>query len=379
MHDLPPALRRARRAGSRSVDKGGATSRPWRSLLQRRVPARALADATRSLAVMVAARLPLVDALRTAARQTDHDRLRATLSDVARRVERGQPLAKSLERHPEVFGPLFGQLVREGEAAGALDAVLLRLADHLEKAEALRRKVRMAMAYPAIVLGVALATVTFLLTVIVPTFADMFADFGAELPLPTRIVLGVTDALQAYGWIALLVIVGLALLARTARRDPRVRRALERIRLRLPVLGPLYAKGLTARVCRTLGTLVESGVALDEALRVTATASESLLAREATAEMRRRVVRGTSLAAPMARASFFPPMVVQMVSVGEETARLSEMLLHVAGHYEAEVDAAVDALASVIEPLLVVVLGIIVGAILVAIYLPMFELTNVIQ
>ncbi|MEL6611759.1 MAG: type II secretion system F family protein, partial [Bacteroidota bacterium] len=350
-----------------------------RNLLGRRIPTRALADATRSLAVMVAARLPLVDALRTTARQSDHNRLSAVLSDVARRVERGQPFAASLERHPKVFSPLFGQLVREGELAGALDAVLLRLADHLEKAEALRRKVRMAMMYPAIVLAVALATVTFLLTVIVPTFADMFADFGADLPLPTRIVLGVTDVLQAYGWIVLLALVGVVVLARGLRRDPRVQRAAEQVRLRLPVLGPLYAKGLTARVCRTLGTLVESGVALDEALRVTATSSESLLAREATAEMRRRVVRGTSLAAPMAHASFFPPMVVQMVSVGEETARLSEMLLHVARHYEAEVDAAVEALASVIEPLLVVVLGIIVGAILVAIYLPMFELTNVIQ
>ncbi|MEO1632933.1 MAG: type II secretion system F family protein, partial [Bacteroidota bacterium] len=224
-----------------------------------------------------------------------------------------------------------------------------------------------------------LGTVTFLLTVIVPTFADMFADFGAELPLPTRIVLAVTDSLRAYGWMVLLAAVGLFVLTRTLGSDPRVTRAEERMRLRLPVLGPLYAKGLTARVCRTLGTLVESGVALDEALRVTATSSESLLAREATAEMRRRVVRGTSLAAPMARASFFPPMVVQMVSVGEETARLSEMLLHVARHYEAEVDVAVEALASVIEPLLVVVLGVIVGAILVAIYLPMFELTNVIQ
>ncbi|MEL7361468.1 MAG: type II secretion system F family protein, partial [Bacteroidota bacterium] len=324
MHDLPPALRRSH--GRAQKGEGGTL----RGLLDRGVPTRALADATRSLAVMVAARLPLVEALRTAARQSDHDRLSTVLSDVARRVERGQPFAASLERHPKVFGPLFGQLVREGELAGVLDAVLLRLADHLEKAEALRRKVRMAMMYPAIVLAVALGTVTFLLTVIVPTFADMFADFGAELPLPTRIVLAVTDGLRAYGWIVLLAAVGLFVLTRILGSDPRVKRVGERMRLRLPVLGPLYAKGLTARVCRTLGTLVESGVALDEALRVTATSSESLLAREATAEMRRRVVRGTSLAAPMARASFFPPMVVQMVSVGEETARLSEMLLHVA-------------------------------------------------
>lgn len=328
---------------------------------------------------MVGARLPLVDALDTAAAQASHQRLKETLAGVARRVRQGSGLADSLARHPDVFGLLYIRLVRVGEVAGVLDEVLLRLADYLEKAHALRRQFRLALVYPAVVLSVAVGAVAFLLTVIVPTFADLFADFDAELPLPTRIVISLSDGLRAYFPLVVLGGIGLLVGGRIALRTEWGGRVWDALRLRLPVLGPLYLKGVIARFCRTLSTMLHSGVPLVDALEVAAGTADNRIVDDAVRAMRHRVVRGSSLAAPLQRETLFPPMVVQMIAVGEETARLDDMLAHVAEHYEREVDAAVQALTSIIEPLLILLLGLVIGTILVAIYLPMFDLVTVIE
>lgn len=370
-------LRAAGRFGSSDWGSGIFSAEVLR--LNRKPSVRAVVEFTRSFAVMVSARLPLVEALETATMQSEDERLQGVLAEVARRVRGGRSLSESLARHPEVFGRLYVQLVRVGEVAGVLDTVLLRLATYLEKGQALKRRIRLALAYPAVVLVVATGATAFLLTVIVPTFAEMFADFGAELPVPTRVIIAVSDAVRESGLLLLGVLAGLAWGVRYALQTERGRLVWDRLRMRAPVYGTLYRRALTARFCRTLGTMVESGVALTDALDVTAGTMDNGAVEDMVREMQRRVTRGSSLAVPLGKAAVFPPMVVQMVTVGEETARLGEMLGHVAEHYEGEVDSAVEALASVIEPIMIVLLGIVLGALLVAIYLPMFELTSAIQ
>ncbi len=347
--------------------------------INRRVSRKALAAFTRSLAVLVAARLPLLEALASAGRQSSNPRLRAAAEAARESVRRGQSLSAALARHAEVFDALYVQLVRVGEMTGRLGDLLLRLATYQEKAYALRRAVRLAMVYPGVIVAVATACVAFLLTVIVPTFAEMFADFGAELPAPTRALLALSNGLHEHAGVGLVVGLIFAAGARRLLRAPAGRRWADRVSLRIPLVGPLMRKSHAARFCRTLGTLLEGGVHLPEALGILARTSghsqvEALVRRLAT-----HVERGGRLAAPLHGDDVFPEFVVQMVAVGEETAHLDEMLLHAAGHFEEEVDAAVETLTSVIEPILIAVLGLVIGGTLVALYLPLFELTGVVR
>ncbi len=328
---------------------------------------------------MVSARIPVVEALETAARQVEHTALQTTLAGVAERVRSGDSLSLALAQHPEIFSVLYVHLVRVGEVAGLLDQMLLRLAAYLENEQVLRRRLRLAIAYPAVVLAVTVGATAFLLAVIIPTFAEMFADFGAELPAPTLAVIAASDFLRRYALVLALFGIVLVFLVRRVLATDKGAVRWDQFKLRVPVIGTLYRKALTARFCSTLGTLVSSGVPLTEALDVTAGAVNNRVVERVVREMKRRVTRGSSLAGPLETASVFPPMVVQMVAVGEETARLGEMLAHVAGHFETEVDTAVDALTSVIEPVMIVLLGIVLGAILISIYLPMFDLTTAIQ
>ncbi len=333
---------------------------------------------------MVSARLPVVDALDTSARQTTHKTLSAALHGVASHVRSGSTLSSGFVTHGAVFGPLAAGLVRVGEASGALGPVLIRIADALERTAELRRRVQYALAYPAVVLSVAVGAVSFLLTVVVPTFADLFADFDAPLPWPTRVLISVSSALRAA---APFLLVGLVVSVWAARRflqTARGRRIAEGVTLRIPFVGTLYRQLLTARFCRTLATLLEGGVPLAEALAVTADAEPSPRSSDAARALRDRIVRGGTLAGRDSSSlgldvDLFPPMVAQMVAVGEATARLAETLDYAAAHYERQVEGATDALSSVIEPILVLVLGVVVGAILVAIYLPMFDLVTTVQ
>jgi len=340
------------------------------------VPSKALVDFTRSFAVMIRARLSLVQSLETAANQCKHAYLRQAIEDVRRDVQRGKSLADSLARHDRIFNSLYVHLAQIGEVAGILDRVLLRLATHLEKAAALKRKIQFALFYPGLILTVAVGAIVFFLTTIVPTFAEMYADFGRELPGPTQVILALSEAMTDYFPVVLvslsLVVVGLGVLL----QSPAGRLTWDRLKLRIPLVGTLLSKSLTARFCRTLGTLLSSGVALVDALSILAKASGNQFVERTLGDGLVRVRRGSSLYEPLKQAGFFPDMVVQLIAVGEQTAELDGMLLHAADHYEQEVDAFLDGLTSIIEPILIVVIGLMLGGILVSLYLPMFELIN---
>ena len=362
---------RSRRRTVQSAKGTPKTLRPWS-----RVSTKALVDFTRSFAVMIRARLSLVQALNTAATQCTNARLKQILEAVCRDVQRGSSLSDSLAKYPTVFNSLFVHLAHIGEVAGILDQVLLRLASHLEKAAALRRKIQFALFYPGLILTVATGAIIFFLTTIVPTFAEMYADFGHQLPGPTLVVLQLSEMLTDY-FVAVLLGMGLVIVSGIILyRSPRGRYAWDRLKLRLPVLGTLFTKSLTARFCQTLGTLLASGVALVDALSILAKASGNRFVEQKLKDIVGRVRRGSSLYQPLQKANFFPGMVIQLIAVGEKTAELDTMLLHAANHYEQEVDGFLDGLTSVLEPILIVVIGLMLGGILVSLYLPMFELIN---
>lgn len=342
------------------------------------VPQKALVDFTRSFAVMIGARLTLVQALTTAAKQCGHKRLRAAIEAVRRDVERGASLADSFAQHPTTFDALFVHLARIGEAAGVLDQVMLRLATYMEKSAGLRRKVLFALFYPLLILVVAIAATVFFLTVIVPTFAEMYADFGQELPGPTRVILMLSTLLTEYALHALVALGGCGLAGAAWLRTEQGRLRWDRTKLRVPLFGGIIRRSLVARFCRTLGTLVASGVALTDALAILAQASGNAHVQALLTQVLGRVKRGSSLYQPLMQTGVFPEMVAQMIAVGEQTAELDAMLLHAAAYYEDEVDSFLEALTSVIEPVLIIGIGLLLGSILVALYLPMFELIGMV-
>jgi type IV pilus assembly protein PilC len=321
----------------------------------------------------------MVKALETAAQQCRSGRLQIVLAAVVKDIRGGHSLSQSFSHHSDVFSGMYVHMVSVGEAAGNLDEVLLRLARQVEKTAALGRRVRLAMIYPAVILSVAAGAVTFLLAFIVPTFAEMFRDFGADLPAPTRLVLTLSNLLSSNIIYAAGLLLSGALLSRYAATTPAGRRRLDEWKLRLPVLGPLIRQSLTSRFCRTLGTLLSSGVALVDALDILSKSSGNHLLEANVRDMLRQVSRGKSLAQPLTQSAFFPPMVTQMIVVGEETSEIDVLLLHAADYLDEQVDTLVDSLTSIIEPVLIVLIGGILGGILVAMYLPMFDLVNVIR
>src|SRR5436309_482563 len=338
-----------------------------------------LAIFTRQFAIMISAGLPLVQCLDILAKQSSKPSFGRMIGEVTREVEAGATLSDALGKHRNVFDDLFRNMVAAGEAGGVLDEILMRLATYIEKADALKRKVQSAMVYPAVVLTVALGATAFMLIFIIPTFAKMFTDFGGELPLPTQIVLWLSGALQHFWWVGLLGIgIGAFLLQRAYATD-NGRRAIDAMMLKIPVLGDVLLKGSVARFTRTLGTLIASGVPILAGLEITARTAGNKVIAEAIMTARASIREGETVAAPLKTSGVFPPMVVQMISVGEQTGALDEMLTKIAVFYEAEVDTAVDTLTSIIEPVMIVVMGGIVGGMVVAMYLPMFKLISVVS
>lgn len=344
---------------------------PWS-----RVSSKDLIDFTRSFAVMIQARLSLMQALDTAIKQSKEGPLKAVLTEVQREVQQGKSFSESLATHPRVFSSLYVHLTRIGEVAGVLDEVLLRLATHLEKTAALKRKIQFALFYPGLILTVATGAVLFFLTTIVPTFAEMYTDFGQQLPGPTQIVLHLSNLLTGYYWLGGLLIGGLVAGMGAVLRTANGRLLVDRCKIGFPLLGTLLLKSLTAHFCRTLGTLLSSGIALVDAFAILAAASGNRYVEQQLAAVLGQVERGSSLAAPLQKTDLFPDMVTQLIAVGEETAELPDVLLYAASHYEEEVDAWLDGLTAIIEPVMIVVIGLVLGGILVALYLPMFELIN---
>ena len=348
------------------------TTDAWR--WRRRVGVRALAVTTRQLAVMVGAGLPIVHGLHLLAEQTESRALRWTLRDLAQRLAAGSTLAQAVEIHSDVFPPLYASLVGAGELAGMLDAVLHRLAAHLEQSARLRRTVLGALAYPACVVAAAFAVSGVLLVWVVPVFAGVFASFGAELPAPTRIVVELSASLRAHALLlATAVLVGTAALI-FAGTTPAGRKLRDRWVLRIPVLGDLLAKAAVARAIRTLGTLVASGVAILDALDVAARTAGNGVIADAFSGARTSLARGRSLSEPLGESRTIPPMVRQMVAAGEATGTLDVMLARVADLYDDEVHTAASNLLALLEPMLMLFLGVVVGGLVISMYLPIFRL-----
>jgi type IV pilus assembly protein PilC len=334
---------------------------------------------TRQFATMINAGLPLVQCLEILAEQTDNETLRKTIREVLYDVESGNTLADSLGKHPKVFTKLYVNMVAAGEAGGILDTILLRLATFLEKNDALARKIKGAMIYPIVITLVAVAAVAVLLIFVIPTFQQMFASAGVPLPLPTRLVIAMSGFLQGYWWAVLLGMGAAWFLFRQFYRTDNGELLVDRGMLNLPILGDMLRKAAVARFTRTLGTLVASGVSILEGLEITAKTAGNRVIHDAVMGSRASIAGGETISGPLRESGVFPPMVVQMINVGEQTGGLDDMLTKIADFYDDEVDAAVGALLSALEPLMIVVLGVIVGGMIVAMYLPIFDMISAVQ
>lgn len=344
----------------------------------RRVKEKDLAIFTRQLATMIDAGLPLVQCLETLAFQQPNRQFKKTLTELRADVEGGSTFAAALKRHPTVFNPLYANMVEAGEAGGLLDTILNRLAVYIEKAMTLRRKVKGAMIYPSTIVTVAIAVVIFLLTFVIPVFEGFFEGSGVPLPLPTRMVMTASRFVRRYLLAGLgLVIAGIVGL-RFSYKTEKGRRAIDGLFLRTPIFGSLLRKVAVARFTRTLGTLIASGVPILDGLDITAKTAGNKVVEEAITETRSSITEGKTIADPLKTSGVFPPMVVQMISVGEQTGALDSMLEKIADFYDAEVDQAVANLTALIEPILIVFLGVVVGGMIVAMYLPIFKLVTVI-
>jgi type IV pilus assembly protein PilC len=331
---------------------------------------------TRQFATMINSGLPLVQSLDILARQTENKPLAKTIEAIQHDVESGNTLADALRQHPKIFTDLFVNMVAAGEVGGILDVILLRLATFLEKNDALIRKIKGAMVYPTVIFTVAIGAVATLLIVVIPTFQTMFEGAGVALPGPTLFVIFLSETLQSYWYIFLGGIIGGVAALRAAYKTDGGQLLIDKIMLNLPVLGPLLRKTAVARFTRTLGTLVASGVSILDGLEITARTAGNRVIQDAVMESRTSIAGGETISEPLKRAKVFPPMVVQMINVGEQTGGLDEMLTKIADFYDEEVDQAVEALLSAMEPIMIVFLGGIVGGMIVAMYLPIFDMIN---
>jgi type IV pilus assembly protein PilC len=335
-----------------------------------------LAVFTRQFSVMIGAGLPLVQCLDILGTQAEDKNFGQIILATRADVENGSSLADAMQKHPKAFDALFTNMIAAGEAGGILDAILKRLATYIEKSVKLKAQVKSAMIYPVAVIVIAAVVVGVILWKVIPTFASLFAGLGAELPLPTRIVMGASDALVRFGVFVIAGLVGLGFAFRAYYGTPNGRKVVDAIVLKLPVLGLLTRKIAVARFCRTLSTLLTSGVSILEALDITARTAGNAIVEEAIYSTRKSIEGGETIAAPLAETAVFPPMVVQMISVGEATGALDTMLSKIADFYEEEVDVAVAGMLTLLEPIMIALLGGIVGGIVIAMYMPIFSLVS---
>ena len=331
---------------------------------------------TRQFATMINSGLPLVQALDILSQQTENKILADVTRQVVYDVESGHTLADALRKHPKAFTDLYVNMVAAGGAGGILDTILLRLATFLEKNDAIVRKVKGAMIYPAVIFSVAGIAIAVLLIFVIPTFQSMFASVNLALPLPTRIVIGASNILKNYWW----AIIGIAIFSFFAftryRATQNGKLQVDKLMLRLPVLGDLLRKSAVSRFTRTLGTLISSGVSILDGLEITARTAGNMVIHNAVMESRASIAGGETIAQPLQKSKVFPPMVISMIAVGEQTGGLDEMLTKIADFYDDEVDAAVGGLMAMMEPLMIVFLGIVVGGMVVAMYLPIFDMVS---
>ncbi|MFC1475207.1 type II secretion system F family protein [Candidatus Zixiibacteriota bacterium] len=329
---------------------------------------------TRQFATMIGAGLPMVQCLDILATQMENRELSKIVNSVKEGVQGGATLSEALSRHPKIFDTLFCNMVEAGEVGGALDAILNRLAVYREKADRLVRKVKGAMMYPAVIVVVAILVTVGMLVWIVPVFAGMFGGLNAELPMPTQVILKISNFLQDNALYLLGLLIGSLVVFFWWKKTPAGALQYDKVLLVSPILGNLVRKSAVARFTRTLGTLLASGVSIIEALEITAKTAGNLVISNAINKSVLSIAEGDTITAPLKETGVFPPMVTQMIAVGEKTGGLDEMLNKIADFYDEEVDEAVTALTSVIEPIIIVFMGVVIGGIMIAMYLPMFDI-----
>lgn len=347
--------------------------------LSGRVALKDVAVLSRQFATMINSGLSLLRALAILSEQTENASLARMIGEVRQDVERGSSLSASLARHPKAFNRLYISMVRSGEVGGSLDAVLVRLADTIESQVELRRKIKSAMTYPVVVFALVVLIASGMLLFIVPQFKGIYTELGGTLPLPTRVLISVSDVVKKY-FPLLIILSGIGgwFLRRWAR-SPKGKPTWDAFVLKVPVFGLLARKGALARFARTLAALTRSGVGILEALEIVADTAGNEVVSLALRDTQRAVKQGETLARPLSQHEVFPPMVVQMIAVGEETGALDDMLDKIADFYDQEVEATVDALTSLIEPLLIVTMGVLVGGMIISLYLPMFRIITLIK
>ena len=334
---------------------------------------------TRQFATMINAGLPLVQALDILSRQSENKALQDVTRQVVYDVESGHTVADALRRHPKAFTDLYVNMVAAGEAGGILDTILLRLATFLEKNDALVGKVKSAMIYPTVIMSVAFIAICVLLIFVIPVFQNMFASVNLALPLPTRVVIGLSSFLKKFWWLIGAAGWGGIFMLRQYYKTPPGKLQIDAFLLKMPILGPLLRKSAVSRFTRTLGTLISSGVSILDGLEITAKTAGNQVIHNAIMESRSSIAGGDTISAPLQRSAVFPPMVISMIAVGEQTGGLDEMLTKIADFYDTEVDTAVSGLLSLMEPIMIVFLGVIVGGMVVAMYLPIFDMINAVQ
>jgi len=335
---------------------------------------------SRQLATLINAGIPIVQCLNVLIDQVDNKNFKRIIMTVREDIEKGASITMSMGKHPNVFNQLYTSMIKSGESGGVLDEVLERIASYLESVQSLRRKVQTAMAYPGVVSCIAVGIILFLLIFVIPAFEDVFESFGAKLPLPTMILIKVSDVIKTYIVWFILFVMGVFFLGRLfITKTEKGRLLFDSLLLKIPVFGPLFRKIAVTRFARTLGTLVRSGVSILEALEIVAKTSGNKIVELAVMGARSSIREGERITDPLRECGVFPPMVIQMVSVGEETGALDTMLMKIADYYDREVDSAVSTLASLIEPLMICVLGIIVGGIVICMYLPIFMISTIVS
>jgi type IV pilus assembly protein PilC len=354
------------------IDEGSATKKKRGG----RIKMRDIVIFTRQFSTMINAGLPLVQALDILATQSENPALKDVTRQVVFDVESGNTVADALRKHPSAFTDLYVNMVAAGEAGGILDTILMRLAVFMEKNDALIRKVKGAMIYPSVIMSVAAIAITVLLVFVIPTFKTMFDSAGIALPLPTRVVIGMSHILKTYWYVFLGVAFGIFVMVKRYYATANGKLAIDRLLLKAPVLGDVLRKSAVSRFTRTLGTLISSGVSILDGLEITAKTAGNRVIQDAIMESRASIAGGETIAAPLKKSQVFPPMVISMIAVGEQTGGLDEMLSKIADFYDEEVDAAVSGLLALMEPVMIVFLGVVDGGMVIAMYLPIFDMVN---
>jgi len=345
----------------------------------KKVKQRSIAIFTRQLATMIDAGLPLVQSLDILSSQQDHKVFKNIIREIREDVESGSTFAGALKKHPSTFDDLYTNLVVAGEEGGILDNILNRLSNYIEKAEALKKKVKSAMIYPVIIMSVAILVVIILMIFVIPVFETIFKSAGQSLPLPTLIVLAMSKIIKKYIVVIIPAAILFVFLFRKFYKTEAGKTLIDRLLLKVPVFGMLLKKVAVARFARTLGTLVSSGVPILDGLLIVSKTAGNRTIETALMSARASIREGETIAEPLSRSSIFPPMVTQMISVGESTGALDSMLTKIADFYDDEVDVAVSNLTSLLEPFLMVFLGVVIGGVVIAMYLPIFQMASAVQ